>query len=67
MGGAAAVVVGSAVTDGDPAKISAEDKQQLSAQIGQADAQQALGAMLQTLRSEAKITINHEAEKAAMP
>ena len=62
-----AVVVVSAVTDGDPAKISAEDKQQLSAQIGQADAQQSLGAMLQTLRSEAKITINHEAEKAATP
>jgi peptidyl-prolyl cis-trans isomerase D len=62
-----AVVVVTAITDGDPAKISAEDKQQLSAQIAQADAQQSLGALLQTLRMKAKITINHEAEKAATP
>ncbi|HQS02983.1 MAG TPA: SurA N-terminal domain-containing protein [Halothiobacillus sp.] len=62
-----AVVVVTSITDGDPAKISAEDKQKLSSQIEQADAQQALGALLQTLRSQAKITINHEAEKSATP
>ncbi|HQT43788.1 MAG TPA: SurA N-terminal domain-containing protein [Halothiobacillus sp.] len=62
-----AVVVVTSIKDGDPSQISAEDKQQLSQQIQQADAQQALGALLQTLRAQAKITINQDAEKSAAP
>ncbi|OZB73698.1 MAG: hypothetical protein B7X37_07910 [Halothiobacillus sp. 14-55-98] len=62
-----ALVVVKAIKDGDPATISEQDKEALSAQIQQAQAQQTLGVLLKALRDEAKITINQKAEKTATP
>lgn len=62
-----ALVVVKAIKDGDPAAISEQDKQALSAEIQQAQAQQTLGVLLKALRDEAKITINQTAEKTATP
>ncbi|WP_322628784.1 SurA N-terminal domain-containing protein [Halothiobacillus sp.] len=60
-----AVVVVTQIKSGDPSTISAEDKQQLAAQIEQAEGQSALAALLATLRQETKITINSSIEKSA--
>lgn len=62
-----AVVVVLAVKSGDPATISAEDKQALAAEIQQAGAQRSLAALMATLRSEAKVTIHQTAEKSLKP
>jgi peptidyl-prolyl cis-trans isomerase D len=62
-----ALVVVKAIKDGDPTAISEQDKQALSAQIQQAQAQQTLGVLLKALRDDAKITIHQKAEKTATP
>lgn len=62
-----ALVIVKAIKEGDPSKISAQDKKELSAEIEQAQAQQTLGVLLKALRSEAKITINQKTEKTATP
>ena len=62
-----AVVVVQAVKPGDPAGISAEDKQALGAEIQQASAQRSLAALMATLRSEAKVKIHSSVEKSVKP
>jgi peptidyl-prolyl cis-trans isomerase D len=62
-----AVVVVLAVKSGDPATISAEDKQALAAEIQQAGAQRSLAALMATLRSEAKVTIHQTVDKSLKP
>ncbi|ANJ67955.1 hypothetical protein A9404_11730 [Halothiobacillus diazotrophicus] len=62
-----AVVVVTQIKSGEPGTISAEDKQQLAAQIAQAEGQASLSALLATLRQEAKIKINDSVEKSITP
>lgn len=62
-----AMVVVQAIKSGDPAGISAEDKQSLGAEIQQASAQRSLAALMATLRSEAKVKIHSSVEKSVKP
>ncbi|HUX81578.1 MAG TPA: SurA N-terminal domain-containing protein [Halothiobacillus sp.] len=62
-----AVAVVTQIKSGEPGTISAEDKQQLAAQIEQAEGQASLSALMATLRQETKITINASTEKSITP
>lgn len=62
-----AVVVVTRIKPGEPGAISAEDKQQLAAQIAQSEGQASLSALLATLRQETKVTINNSVEKTVTP